>query len=661
MAIQYRIHPALGIARVGNSDTEFYLAPDAIGGLPIECDQNGNTSMAGGSPKPVEHFKDDEGRMKRQGARFRIFAYDDTKPGDAGQEVTLDDPRIQSMEWTVHLANKKAIWYPFMVYVGDVMFPKNTYQDNGVTPRNSSVTGPDRQKLIIDPGPRTVSKPNSRVAAARSNIPADYPHGSFPTVKDPYPIDQLGEILTDEKGRLIVLGGYGHAAGDYTITVFTGADGWYDDISDGPVTCTITLKDGDPVSLQSWVTVAAPKFAPELVNIVTLDDIMFDVGVRYMSMVPGMYDGKTWNSEYLASFERDILPIAQRIRNYLWVANVPSMAAFAAPPFDLGDPSEANRANRENYLRYFRRPPEMGDQEAVLMAANQVPLMPNNSGTNSNFNLDIEKFLALTETQYFLLKQWAAGKFSRKADANPSPIHQLDRATVGNCVGSPMCPGVELTWSTRNPKIYATPYCIKHRYDESHYRVSGLSMQDYDETISGEGCEPGDLTKRMSTPWQADLFQCSVQHVNFTEPDKNVDEHYLPIPPTYFVYWWPPQSPMQVISGAMTEDEQQLAGVDAGVQVAFQRGINSYAEMIVGWSYMGFVLNQNTGPDRQHYPYFVEKQRNHEQFIVGSVAVGDPSNVVSASDTTFQPVWFMKNRNARKKPNLLHRRNVRST
>ena len=42
-----------------------------------------------------------------------------------------------------------------------------------------------------------------------------------------------------------------------------------------------------------------------------------------------------------------------------------------------------------------------------------------------------------------------------------------------------------------------------------------------DETMAGGGCQPGDLTKRMAIPWQADFFDCSVQDVNFTTPHTN--------------------------------------------------------------------------------------------------------------------------------------------
>ena len=38
----YRIHPAIGFARVGNSPDAWYLEPTEVGGLPTERDDQGH-------------------------------------------------------------------------------------------------------------------------------------------------------------------------------------------------------------------------------------------------------------------------------------------------------------------------------------------------------------------------------------------------------------------------------------------------------------------------------------------------------------------------------------------------------------------------------------------------------------------------------------------
>jgi L-lysine 6-oxidase len=100
----------IGVARVGNSQSEFYIGPEKTGGLPIECDRDGNPIVDNDQEKHVKEFKDAAGGIKRQAARFKTFEYD---ADGAGTEVSLADGPIESIRWTVHLANKKAVWYNF--------------------------------------------------------------------------------------------------------------------------------------------------------------------------------------------------------------------------------------------------------------------------------------------------------------------------------------------------------------------------------------------------------------------------------------------------------------------------------------------------------------------------------------------------------------------
>ena len=125
MATKFRIHPAIGIARVGNSPTSFYIAPETTGGLPIDCDPDGIPIVKEGKEQPVSQFKDAQGRIRRQAARFRVFIYDDASADGRevkiGDELTIVDRhsgqrrkvRIEDIHWTAYLANKKASWYEF--------------------------------------------------------------------------------------------------------------------------------------------------------------------------------------------------------------------------------------------------------------------------------------------------------------------------------------------------------------------------------------------------------------------------------------------------------------------------------------------------------------------------------------------------------------------
>src|SRR5205809_1133760 len=156
MAIEtIRIHPAIGIARLGNSSTGFYIGPE----------------IPGVSAKPQGGYKDAKRCIRRQAARFRLFGYD--KNGKPLKEI---DSKDASIKWTVHVANKKAAAKQF-----DGL--------NANTPlRNGSIV--NRASLVIDPGSRSVNGPNRM---------ARFYTGKFLGVKVP-----LGEIRTDSRGRLLV-------------------------------------------------------------------------------------------------------------------------------------------------------------------------------------------------------------------------------------------------------------------------------------------------------------------------------------------------------------------------------------------------------------------------------------------------------------------------
>ncbi|MBO0930241.1 CTQ-dependent lysine 6-oxidase LodA [Fibrella aquatilis] len=632
------LHPSVGVARLGNSKTDICLSPESIGGLPFDADSSGN------SLGPISTFKDSIGLVKRQGQPFKIFQAD-------GKEVTLDSPNVASISWTVHLASKKAAWYNYSELQGNLLYGQdNSYKNQKIAFRNPKIPEAKRQSLLVDPGPRTVAGRQKKIGFSADKAPANYPVQYPPaTVKYGVAVTTLGDLLTDKAGRLVVLGGYGNAGGDLALTSYGGSSTWHDDISDGPVYCTITFKTGEPpVTLSAWVVVGSPDFAPEIVNISNLSDTMFDVGVRYFNLVPEMYAKGAWNKQYMANFQRDILPIINRIGRYQWVANVQPMAAFASNIFDFTDPSPANKQNRQNYLNYFRQndaqppvPPNLPQEQLFKTNGTSIfPMMPLNSGSNSVSNINIMKFLSLDETQLFLLQQWADGHFVSDPAYKPYPVHPLDAASVGNCVGLPMCPGIEVTWNMQNPAVYASPYRIRQHGNEASYQQHGLTPSR--DECEGGGCEPGDLTKRMACPWQADFFQCTIQYVNFTNPAvnkvKNPDGTSAPLPPTYYTYWWPPQSPWDVLVGEFTAEGQQATGVPAGQQLNYARGINSFTQMVQYWYALGFIRDQNASS--QGFPFMVETERNNELFTVEEVPVSQISNNQQDSETTI-PVFFI--------------------
>jgi len=240
-----------------------------------------------------------------------------------------------------------------------------------------------------------------------------------------------------------------------------------------------------------------------------------------------------------------------------------------------------------------------------------------------------------------------------------------------------MCPGIEVTWSLQNPNIYERSYIIADQKGLGGYNKTGLSPSR-DETEGG-GCQPGDLTKRMACPWQADFFQCTVQPVNFTNPDfnkanvttidtvrtttnktwRNPDEkslheivqskteentriyensHKEPLPPTYYSYWWPPQSPWDVLNGETTLEGQMHSHLPSGQQVNYARGINSFVQMVEHWSAMAFIRNVNS--QDKGFPYFTETERTHELFSFKELGIGQVTGNDADNETTV-PIFYI--------------------
>lgn len=113
-----RILPAIGIARVGNSE-EAFIGPEIPGLRPASAE-----------------YRDEQNRLKRQAARFRLFIYG----GKVPREITLKD--VKCIEWTVHLRNTKAA----ARRCSGVLKSRSTV-------RNARVK--DRKQLILDAKPRT--------------------------------------------------------------------------------------------------------------------------------------------------------------------------------------------------------------------------------------------------------------------------------------------------------------------------------------------------------------------------------------------------------------------------------------------------------------------------------------------------------------------------
>ena len=638
----YKIHPAIGLARLGNSPDSFYIAPESTGAPPIDCGPDGVPLTVNGTGQPVKQYKDSQNRIRRQAARFRVYLYDEKNKN--GREVKIGDTVVAAqvngsrrtgqlltgtlldIEWTVYLANKKSSWYEFRQLEGE-----HGYSASHPL-RNADITGvSQRQNLIIDPGPRTVSwtNPKKRTAAFAKATSQGIPESFPPDDITPNPITTLGQLISttgsDGHNRLLVLGGLGnsgsakHGLGEPSIQAYSNNDGWFDDTSDGPVMANLVIQvltiDGVPapaamrhqripVDSPAWVITGYPRYAPQIADMVTMDDLVYDVSVRNFKYAPLIYSNGQYNSNYYPYFWRDIWPILQRPFSFGFVADIDPIngadphqtgvksggnfdpAILSIPPCAGEDPQDGkNRAYRRMFLWEVLR---KSGQENRYYSGRAVPghifyAMPLLCGDNPISNELPSKFLRLTDTMLFLLHQWAEGTFVNEKledikDPPPPEGAALDRGVLGNALGGAFCPGGEASWIMRNPAIYSGPYRINPFPSPVPGSLSQPIVVDGADTQAkiSNGLEPGDLTKYGAVPWQADFNECTTQPIDISYEEWNVVNPLSTGDPfkdtTAPVFWWPAHRPVMVGGAAWSPTPNSNAGDLTMVSIWWQLG-----------------------------------------------------------------------------------------
>ncbi len=577
--VSARIHPAIGIARIGNSPEDYFIGPEVP--HPV--------------PPPPGGYKDAEGQLKRQAAQFRIYGYD--AEGRVVAELTTDNSDIA---WAVHVANKKAAWYDFVMAL-DIPEAAGTHAPL----RNSWVASADRHKLIIDPGRRTVS------GKSRTSSPFDT--GTFFDTRV-----YLGELRTDDAGRLLFLGGRGVSGSPFpgnTMTTFANNSGWYDDISDGPVTAVVKIRGREIPVEPAWVVTGPPNYGPEIVTVQTMYDVVYDA-LAGLSIEP----------KPKPSFMDDILPLLKQFNDSQWV-NKGFFVEFGwGAPNDflrpeilakLSAPGETFQELRRRVFYMFRDP---GSREVQ-------PLLwpPIYGDAFGNFDDSPQAYFAVTKTLYGYLKKWFEGDFVSDYDPNRSAPARLadvalqlqpgmlDRAALHFCMGGPFHPGCEMTWPMRQASMYGAPFRIKHVREKmvepayGRFLTQALVTSD-DGPLSQSG--PGDISRWMAIPWQADTASCRSGYPTTVYPD--------PYTPTF----WPARVPNQVL----TEDDYRIVmdrqlPIDART-AAFNnrenwlRGLNLKApyvhqitKMVSDFGELG-IVEKHQGPGDPEFPpeIYVETQ-----------------------------------------------------
>jgi hypothetical protein len=614
-----RVYPPIGLARVGNAPhpEDYLFGPEVIGGGP---------TLADGSPaRTVRDFRDRGGAIKRHAARFRIYA--ELKSGET-IEITAS-PSV-TIVWSVALANLKAGWYDFnqaMDLGGPIAQPAQ--QRNRQLPK---IPG-GRGSLDIVPTPISIT------GTGLSGDEYAFNDGTFCQTQV-----YLGELRTDEEGRLIVLGGHGKSAsfrpGLQPVT-FANNFGWHDDVSDGPVRAQVTFHGGETMEADpAWVAVTPPNFAPGLVPLVTMDDTVREV----------FYDAGWLERPSATSFTRDVWPIFDRLTGLQWVNSGLFMIHGVGSPLDARDSAVIERLRtgsaewRQQVLALIHDP---------ATKRKSTPLIPQIFGDaygepDAMKDEDPRIELAVTATQYAHLTRWADGDFTDDWKGIPplpqfdtlTPAEQtaqLERASLHDCIGGPFHPGIELTWTMRLKSVWSGPYRL--------HLLPGMdaAKQDYGPELTPDACmerggpydgiAAGALTRFLGVPWQTDGTSC------------NSDADYAPWTFLSMPTFWGARVPDQVFAEANYDRIRELDPSVSRVQIDKHftyrsdwlrdvRGRDYYdrlQNMIANWADLGMVIEAIDPPESLPEGARVEQGRI-------SHAGGDPKrHLVAAIEALAHP------------------------
>jgi hypothetical protein len=304
--VQFRVHPGIGCARMGNSDKAYHLASEFPYFLQEEFPNlrfkpkprvhpktfftDAVASSAPGvllayeiyDPTPAfqNSFKESEGKVFPQAARFRVFAYVYDDDVDRRRpltvfEVTTD---IADVVWKVNIANKKS---------------KKTSAPAADPHENSTAASSD-----LDTADTSLICKRIRPVAGLPNLAYIF-------------LERDDADKSKVTGRLHVIGNEGELVGTAAPTSLW-SDDWYDSAGDGSVQAIVKPKgSGAPLralagassvadlkyfdygiaapqagtaasitAMPGWVVIGCPDYVPDMGHFVSLWDVSFSRGVR---------------------------------------------------------------------------------------------------------------------------------------------------------------------------------------------------------------------------------------------------------------------------------------------------------------------------------------------------------------------------------------------
>jgi len=606
----FRIHPAIGFARLGNAtrmprDQEgWFLGPERPDAV-VNARLNENFSQP---------FRQD-GAVRAQGVRFRVFEYG---RGEA-QEIIPGSGRtdVERIIWHVRMVNRKAAFFRFLGPLGRRSLYGTPLHRFPWLVRNRHIARQHREdRLVLDTGVQSIRSDERGALVDLWNI--------NPHTRDL--IDGLGQMLVDHAGRLVVLGGRGRSvffpelrpgvAEARSLTTYANNDGWFDDIADGPVTATLYFKNAPPRTIAqdggAWVVTTPPDFAPGVRPIRSLWDTLIDVYVRHgtpsLAQDVTHQDGtaaqlaSTWDrsrgafaDDFRPSFTRTIYPILSAAGQLIAAHSIPSRSMAHRGFTDanmaaLGGSGSDSALRRKIFERI--RPPRQWKYDTSLMPVSHGDIYLDATPDAPIWRRVLHRLLqvpgrllTVSELQYALLEKWQAGCFQEDwnldaamaapgssattaADQDITPAG-LDEAALREASGGAFVPGIECSWILTSPKMYGEPFRLAHG--------KTVTAKSYVGSIA---VNPGIVTAQMALPWQADFADCKKEAV---------------VGELVEVAWWPWQRPDDVLLGGTGNREGLGWAPWAPRQDTIADDSERFRAMVAHWRDFDFIAQRQDG------------------------------------------------------------------
>ena len=559
---EYRVHPAVGIARMGNSDTTYFLTSE-IPWVPLSPDQEvipGKANKRQGGGK----IRDTDGKMCKQGARFRVFCYEFADVGAKSNEqppikVWECVPNDYEIEWTVKVANLKASLDQTLP-IG----PREKNEPNAVTLKTKTAADIDALKPFT-------GKPAGRL--------------------------NLGSCFLGSNGRLVVLGSDGahqrlpNARGANEVAPETPRSlfwaGWEDDEADGPVTAKVKPKASSLRSdkampqtdaVGAWVVVSMPDYGADTRPTTSLHDI----GVNHAYSRAKAGKGYKIDLKHLVTYYQQIAPLqfARYGVPYTIQYHRANRMPFIIPLYTaknglksfMRNAKKTDKIKPESIWEAYTPGVWNGDPEpAPVYHATADPL-----DVKWPDDMPYLEYTSVTEIQQDALTAWAAGtlpagseKVERSTAAMYRPYH-LDRAHMETMSGGSFFPGIEVSRQAHWPGTWLG----RRGCCNNHYDVRVTNEVDAAGKRTG-AATAGYMTKELANPWQADFVLCDG---------------------TY----WPHSRPIQVMPSAAApatfKDWMRIgpaiSGAAAGGTLRSYRtvtGNTTSKGLVDNWHHLGFV------------------------------------------------------------------------